>query len=253
MTTVTRPPAKPAPPANKHDTTAGVVWHPRDVSVERSVGQYSRFVGRMKIALPAVASVILLLVLLWPQLKRENANLKVAVKSVGQATSDTLSMMNARYYGVDDEGRPFFIRAVTARQRPDDNNLYDLTSPHGELTMSDGNVVTLEATSGIYDRAAQVLDLTGKVHMEDQKGRVFDTTQAHVLVKDKIATGDAPVTGHDSFGNIVAAGFTMHDDEKDIDFVGPVKLVVNRHKGDDAASAAPPPSAGPAPTTGVKQ
>src|SRR5579883_1330690 len=110
MTTVTRPPTKPKPPDTRDDH-ADVLWQPRDVSVGRSVSQYSRFVGRMKIVLPAVAAVILLLVLLLPQLRHENANLKVAVKNVGEAAGNTLSMMNARYYGVDDQGRPFFIRA----------------------------------------------------------------------------------------------------------------------------------------------
>jgi len=224
-----------------------VLWQPREVSAKTSVAQYSRFVGRMKIALPVVAGVIMLLVLLLPQLRRDNERFRVGVKNLTDIANDTLSMINARYVGTDDDGRPYVITANSARERSSEDKAIDLVSPKAELTTNDGKWVKAAATSGVYDRNQQVLDLGGQVDVYQQEGYELHSTSARVSVKDRIATGHDPVTGRGSFGTIAASGFAVTENGTVVHFNGPVTLVLNGHSNkDQPASGAAAPVAPPA-------
>lgn len=220
-----------------------ILWQPRDVSPQASVAQYSRFVGRMKIALPAVAGVILLLVLLLPQFRADSDRFRVGVKNLTDITNDALSMINARYVGEDDQGHPYTLTAASARERSSEDKLIDLVSPAANFTAGDGSWVKITATSGVYDRNQQILDLAGQVDLTQQQGYEMHSTAARVFVKDRIATGDKPVTGKGSFGTIEAAGFSVRDNGSAVNFTGPVKLVLDNDKdkttAPDTAPSAP--------------
>jgi lipopolysaccharide export system protein LptC len=237
-------------PNNAEDQKhADVLWRPRKVSAEASVAQYSRFVGRMKIALPVVAGLILLLVLLLPQLRSESERFRVGVKNLTDITSDTLSMINARYVGADDEGRPYTITAKSARERNTEEpatgqKLIDLVEPRAEITMKDGTWLKIAATNGVYDRNQQLLHLGGQVDVIQENGDEVHSTAARVSVRDRTASGNAPVSGRGSFGTIKAAGFSVTDSGSDVNFTGPVTLVLdnNKDKQPHAADAAPAPA-----------
>ena len=224
------------PPASHSD----VLWQPRHVSASGSVAQYSRFVARMKFALPLTAGVILLLVLILPQFRAETDRFRLGLKSVAEATGDTLSMINARYFGTDDKGQPFSVKAASVRERPGPDKAIDLTAPQAELTMKDGTKMTLSATSGVYDRTGEVLDLAGQVDMTQSRGTEMHSTAVRILLKDNIATGDQPVTGKGSFGEIAGAGFKARQNDGVVIFTGPARLVlVPRAKSDTPAQPAP--------------
>jgi lipopolysaccharide export system protein LptC len=223
-----------------------VLWRPRGESVEASVAQYSRFVARMKIALPVVAGVILLLVLLFPQFRGETERFRVGVKKLDDITSDVLSMVNARYVGTDDDGHPYTITAASAKERSSEDKAIDLVDPKADLTTSDGHWVKITATKGVYDRNQQILDLGGQVDVYQQEGYELHSTAARFSVKDRIATGNAPVNGKGSFGTIAAAGFSVTDNGTVVNFTGPVTLVLD-NKHDKNKDAAPADATAPAP------
>jgi len=234
------------------------LWQPRQVSAESSVAQYSRFVGRMKIALPIVAGVILLLVLFVPQFRGESERFRVGVKTLAEITSDTLSMINARYVGSDEEGRPYSITAKSARERAAEQpstgqKLIDLVEPRAELTMKDGSWLKISASNGVYDRNQEILDLGGQVDVIQQNGDQVHSTAARISVRDRIASGNAPVSGRGSFGTIAAAGFSVTESGSVVNFTGPVTLVLNNDSkkseaaGADAAPASASPVAEPKP------
>ena len=66
---------------------------------------------------------------------------------------DSLSMLNARFDGVDDEGRPFSL-ADEASQPSSVDEIVDLSLPKGDITLNDGTWLALTAKTGKYDRKA---------------------------------------------------------------------------------------------------
>ena len=228
---------RPAPPpAGERKQHSDAVWQPREVQVRQSVAQYTRFVQRMKIGLPVAAGVILLLVLLLPQFRGESERFRIGLKNITDI-GDTLSMQNARYFGTDDKGEPFSIKADMVKERPAPDKLIDLTGPKAEMSMKDGRRVNLNATNGVYDRTQEILDLAGQVDLVQKDGYEMHTSQARVMLKESTASGDAPVTGKGSMGDIEAAGFRARQSDNVIIFTGPAKLVLNGEKKSETKPA----------------
>jgi lipopolysaccharide export system protein LptC len=245
------PDGKPgrAPDGSNHEANSEVMWQPRDVSVAGSVQQYSRFVQRMKIGLPVAAGVILLLVFLLPQFRGESDRFRIGLKNVKGVATDTLSMMNARYFGTDDKGEPFSINAQGVRERASEDKLIDLTEPRAEMSSKDGKRVKMNASAGVYDRNHEQLDLSGQVDLFHDQGYEMHTSQARIMLKEGTASGTAPVTGKGTSGEIEASGFTAHQNDNVVHFTGPAKLVLNPKKSDPApavsAPASPPTASSP--------
>jgi LPS export ABC transporter protein LptC len=221
------PPERPA--QDRHAQT-DAVWQPRpQIEVEKSVAEYSRVVARLKVALPVAAGLILLLIFVLPQIRSESERFRIGLKNVTDIANDTLSMVNARYFGTDDNGEPFVVTAqkVHERSEPDANGskLIDLTAPRAELNTNDGKHAVLTATSGIYDRKDEVLDLAGQVDLT-QGDYEMHTTAARIRLKDSTASGDAPVTAKGSFGDIQSKGFIARQNDRVLIFTGPATLVL---------------------------
>lgn len=218
----------------------GSFWRPQPPQREKvaaSVGQYSRFVSIMKIALPVAAGVLLLVVLGLPLLRQQEQRIRVAPAK--DANGRTLSMTNARYFGTDDKGRPYSVTAESVRQGAADDKTIELDQPKAEITLTNGNAMQASATAGVYDRDKQEIQLTGEVTLDQAQG-TLKTSQARIMLKDGSATGNAKVTGEGSFGTLEASGFSYNKDDKVIRFTGPSRLVLNtKSAGPEAKTPAP--------------
>ncbi len=224
------------------------LWHPREASVANAVAQYSRFVSIMKLALPAAAGALLLLVIVLPLLRQEDDRFRVGVSVNGNAGSNGLSMTNARYYGTDDKGRPYTVTAQDVRQQADNDRAVALKLPKAEITLTSGAMLSASASSGVYNRDQQLLDLAGDVALFQEEGNQLHTSSAHVQLKDGTASGKERISGQGPFGTIEASGFTFSNADKVIRFHGPARLTINSKVTPKPAET---PSAKPAERPGV--
>jgi lipopolysaccharide export system protein LptC len=186
--------------------------------------RYSRFVYTTKLALPAVAGALLLLVAVWPRLEGVFETVHFQVPRIDLSEAVDLHMAHARFTGLDRENRPFTITADMARQKPDLGGLVTLEQPKGDLTTTAGNWLELSANSGLYEPQQQLLDLFGKVALFQDKGNEFHSATAHIDMAAGTAEGDDPVTGQGPFGNVTADGFRILDRGDTIIFKGRAKL-----------------------------
>jgi lipopolysaccharide export system protein LptC len=175
--------------------------------------------------LPAAALALLTTVALWPEMERASEQARHAVSKVA-AEFQSGQLIDPRYRGVDDHGRPFTVTAATARQV--DPNRIDLTSPKGDITMQDGTWLMLQAKSGTYAQREKQLDLTRDVTLYRDDGTTMVTSAASIDMKDGAAAGSAPVHAEGPFGTLDAqGGFTVIDKGAAIQFAGPAHLVLN--------------------------
>jgi lipopolysaccharide export system protein LptC len=196
--------------------------------VAQSVAQYSRFVSAMKVALPVAAGFLLLLVVMLPQFRQDDERFRIGMSMIKGDNTDSLSMTNARYFGTDDKGQPYSVTADGVRQHQDDDRAIDLVTPKAEISLTDGTFMSAAATAGTYDRDKQKLDLSGDVTVLQDKGNQLRTTEASVMLKDRTASGRAPVSGDGPFGKMEAqGGFDLSDGGKIVHFHGPARLVLN--------------------------
>ncbi len=190
--------------------------------------RYSVFVGFMKVLLPATAAALILLVLAWPQFTIEEEGFRLSVSKLAPGQAESLTMLNARFEGLDENDRPYTVTADIATQSETDQDLVTLERPKADITLADGTWLALTAKSGEFHKDTQVLDLTGSVNLFHDKGFELRTEAARVRLDEGIAEGAQPVEGQGSIGTIQAEGFRVLDRGARIFFLGRSHLVIER-------------------------
>ncbi len=192
------------------------------------IHRYSRFVSWMKLALPAAALALVLLVVVWPRI--QSAVEKISrLPRLDLSQARDLRMVNLHYAGVDKHDRPFTVTADAARQRPEVDDLVELEGPKADMTTENDTWLALTAYSGIYQPQAQLLDLFGSVDVFQDKGNEFVTDSAHIDMAKGMAEGHDPVEGHGPFGTIKAEGFRIENQGDVVIFTGKTQLLLEQH------------------------
>lgn len=205
---------------------AATRWTPRRPPQFTVGRRYGLFVAVMKVALPALAVALILVLVVWPQLNpgREGFAIDLSDLSVGQP--ETLTVLNARFSGLDEKNQPFLVTADVASQAPDDENLITMELPKADITLEDGAWMALTAREGRYDRESEVLDLIGQVDFFHDRGYELHTEAVQMDLQTGTAIGRKPVTGHGFFGEVQAEGFDLFERGDRIIFTGMSRLLI---------------------------
>lgn len=188
--------------------------------------RHSRFVGLMKLLLPALAAALILLVIAWPHLRIDSDGFRLGISRLGFGQPDNLSMVNARFNGVDAKNRPFTITADLATQSRENESLIALELPKADMTLQDGAWLALSARAGKYDQDREQLALRGDVSLFHDDGFEIHTQSALIDLAEGVARGDEPVEGQGAPGTIAGEGFRVTDRGQRILFTGKSRLVI---------------------------
>ncbi|MBF0268320.1 MAG: LPS export ABC transporter periplasmic protein LptC [Alphaproteobacteria bacterium] len=192
---------------------------------------YTRFVGMMKIILPAVAALVLGLVLIWPQIVGKDERFRVSFSNINTKDVDTLSMVNARYFGTDKDNQPFTVTADAATEASKGAKAVELEAPKADMMTRDNQWLALSADNGLYSQPSSTLDLLGNVNLFHDKGYEIHTQSAQADLKMGTASGDDRVRGQGPFGALTADGFRLYDKGARIIFTGKAHLVLDPKAG----------------------
>lgn len=188
---------------------------------------YSRFVGLMKVALPATAAALLGLIVVWPHLAPRDEAFQTAFANFNRKNVDTLSMTNPRYFGTDDKNLPFTVTADVGTQVDPQALVVALENPVADLSRKDGSGVVVNSNVGFFRQKDGTLDLMGHVDLYQDSGYEMHTESARIEVGPGNATGDDPTRGHGPTGTIQGEGFRLWQRGKTILFTGKSKAVLN--------------------------
>jgi len=187
-------------------------------------GNYSRFVGLMKLVLPAAAGVLILMIVVWPQFEEKPDGFRLRPSTVSLETAGGQKLVNARYTGTDRRDNPYTITAKALAQKNKDDEDIALHGPTADIFLDAGSWVAVTAPVGNYSRKARTLKLTGGVDLFHDDGYQFQTEVATVDLADGIASSDQPVRGHGPFGRLRSSGFRILDGGERIEFKGRSQL-----------------------------
>lgn len=200
---------------------------------------YSSVVRSLRIVVPALGILLLVLFFLWPVVTK--INLPKIDKA--QISGDRTELVNPRYEGQDEKGQRYLLtanRAIQSRNKP---NEVELVSPTAALIGTDNAEGTrVIAQHGIYHDQSENLQLSDQVTMTTPEGDQFISSAAQIDLKNKIVTGDQPVTGSGPRLELSAQGFTYDRNQGTLTLSGPAKLILKEqdetHSSDTAAPAA---------------
>jgi lipopolysaccharide export system protein LptC len=177
-----------------------------------------------KWVLPLAAMGLLALVALWPEIDKATMKARLAMSHVsGELEGGKL--IDARYNGVDEKGRPYTITAATARQI--DPERIGLTTPKGDITLENGTWLMLTSKEGTFIQKLNQLDLVKDVTLYRDDGTTMHTESASIDLKAGAAAGSEAVHAEGPFGVLDAQGFAVMDKGTAIDFSGPAHVVLN--------------------------
>jgi lipopolysaccharide export system protein LptC len=174
--------------------------------------------------LPLAAMGLLALIALWPEISQTTTKARLTMAHVSGEVEGG-KVIDARYNGVDEKGRPYTITAATAWQI--DAERVGLTLPKGDITLENGTWLMLTSKDGTFVQHANQLDLVKDVTLYRDDGTTMHTDSASIDLKAGAAAGSEPVHAEGPFGVLDAQGFTVMDKGTAIDFPGPAHIVLN--------------------------
>jgi lipopolysaccharide export system protein LptC len=173
------------------------------------VTRYSRFVGVMKVVLPAVATILLALVIVYSVIGRANDNVTVSMTALNSVENDK-QMTKPRLTGNDGRGQAFTVTASAVGQEfgaSPDQSLMTLFDVESDIMMENKSWTKVEAKRGLLDGKAKKLTLTGAINIFSDLGYECHTDAAVYDIAKGALTGTRPVKCQGPMGVIDGNGF----------------------------------------------
>jgi lipopolysaccharide export system protein LptC len=187
----------------------------------------SRIVGLLRFILPVVALCLVGLVVLWPQLIGSAGGLIAPIFANAEIEgTDVMLMHNPRYVGRTRDAEPYELTAASAYVDPKKPSHIHLDHLAADLTPADKRDLRLVALTGLYNRAADKLDLDCDIALTTSDGYRFETQSARINLQIGKVIGDQPVAGWGPAGTLEADRFEIHDNGQLLRFEGRVKVTL---------------------------
>jgi lipopolysaccharide export system protein LptC len=159
----------------------------------RAARTHSRLVAVLRVAVPlGAAAVVAGFFLLLVSDPRNAASSHEDARGLN-VTHGTITMEAPRLTGFNADGRTYEVRADHASQSTADPGQVGLTTLAARVEMRDQGWAHFAADRGHFDTEAQVLDLTGHVHVKTDKGDSGRLASARIELKGDRVSSDQPV------------------------------------------------------------
>jgi lipopolysaccharide export system protein LptC len=184
-----------------------------------------RLVGVLRLALPAAALILIALVVAWPQIMGRGAGLIAPMFAPGEMTgAEVMLMHQPRYVGETDNAEPFELTAASASLDPLEPSRVHLDQLAAAIDARGQRDFRLLATSGIYDRDRERLDLSDGIEVTTSDGYRFQTPSATINLVRARAVGSEPIVGSGPSGTLSADRFEFEDGGQVLRFKGRVRV-----------------------------
>ena len=146
----------------------------------------------------------------------------------GLATSSNapIRLVNPRFVGRDDRGRPFVLIAVTATRDAQDYQKVYLERPSLVLDNDGPDPLRITAAKGVYHEGTRKLEVSGGVRLAGARG-AFDTAESLFDTRTGELIGPGDIHGAGPLGQIDAKSYGVYDKGARMVFKGGVHTVLN--------------------------
>ena len=185
--------------------------------------------------LPVVAVLLLGTIAAWPEIARLQDGSRVAIRRAFNPESAEARLVEPRYRGVDERGRPYTLSADVAVQvgaaqvggGQVGKERVNLAAPVGDVVLETGSWMLVRSREGVFIQGGGQLDLSGDVVLYRDDGTTLSTQSAAVDFKAGAAASSDPTHAEGPFGTLDSQGFTLTDKGAVVQFQGPSRLVLS--------------------------
>ena len=191
----------------------------------RRIARRRFMVAATKWSLPVLAILLLCSIALWPEIARIKEQGRVAFRRVFAVDPESGRMVQPRYRGVDQRGRPYTVTAASALQTSAER--IAMTDPKGDVITENGLWMMGQSKQGVFIQHRSLLDLSQEVTLYREDGTTLQTDTAAVDLKAAAAASNDKTHAEGPFGTLDAQGFATVEGGAVIQFQGPAHLVMN--------------------------
>jgi lipopolysaccharide export system protein LptC len=189
-----------------------------------SAARHSARVRRLKIILPLAAGAIALIFMAVSFVRAflpEQLQLETATIENGK-----IVMQNPAISGRNKQDISYSMKAQRALQDIANPDLITLEKIHAEMPVNDTLIATVDATSGIYDRGANTLDMNAPFTISMNNGVNADFQSAYLDINVGEMETKQPIAISMNGGSIIAQTLRMTDKGRIVIFEGMVRVNV---------------------------
>ncbi|WP_169543802.1 LPS export ABC transporter periplasmic protein LptC [Sneathiella aquimaris] len=194
-------------------------------SLQHQAKRYTSFVSVMKLALPALALILIAVVFLLPSLEKEEDAITLEYKKVTTSPTET-RMSNPRFLSSDDGNQQYVVTADSAIQPDINSKEVDLTNLQADITLKTGQWLSMTAPSGRLNPDTGYLDLHGGIEIFSDNGNQIYAESAHVKLRERVIESKEGMKGHGPLGEFEADRLVAKQLNGTIRFEGNVKMIL---------------------------
>ena len=206
-------------------------WHGRYLGIDQIRVQFEnqKQARTLKWFLPTGALAIVgIITFAWINPTTKSFRLDYAAEHVNFSGQD--EMLQPQFLGVDDKQQRYTVTAEVAMRPERGQQQVFLMQPAADITLANGDWLTLKAEQGIYDGEAKTLELQGAVSMYVDNGFEMHTEKVEFDLSQGSAHGDELVLSQSPWGILKAKGFQYSPDGQVFLFSGRPVLLLHGHQ-----------------------
>lgn len=188
-------------------------------------GRHTRFVSVMKWLLPITAIVLIAIAFVIPGLQGEDDTISLEYLKISES-DQKLTMTKPRFLSSDKGNQNYMVTADSATQKTTDDKRIELINMQADITLKNGQWISVSAPKGWLNPDTEVLDLTGGVEIFSDNGNQIFAKTAQVTLKEKRVTSPDGLQGHGPLGDLKADSFVANQLTGTLKFVGNVKMTL---------------------------
>ena len=139
-------------------------------------------------------------------------------------------IIEPKFLGLNKNKKPFLVKASKAEKISNQENVYKLQKPSGEMKDNKGIMFFLNSLEGEFDQNNQKIHLYENVYLKNLEGLSFKTESAYIDLETNDIYGNVKTFGFNNNGKISSQGFKIKDQGNIITFKGPTNLIINHGK-----------------------
>ena len=182
--------------------------------------KHSRFVKLAKLALPSIAAILIVLLLLFPSLRQDARDFKLDITRPKQGELEKLHVENTIFYITDKDNKVNNFVASNIDETAPGSKLVKLTKPEGILPVDKDRWINIKAPIGFFNQKNNLLELKEQVEMFYSEGMNVITSSAFFDFNNSKGYGNKPIKGQGFLGDLKAEGFEFSSKDDILIFKG---------------------------------
>lgn len=188
--------------------------------------KHTRWVTLIKLALPGLAAVLAVTLLVFPSLNDDIRDFGLNF-SFGKGDMEKLNIEKTTVYVTDKQNRISNFEAEQIKETSAGSKIFDLSRPEAILPMDDNEWLSIQAPQGVYNQKNTLLHLQKQVEGFYSPGMSLLTEEAFINFRESFGYGHRPVKGEGFLGKISAEGFEVSGKRNTLTFLGKTRLLID--------------------------